>query len=70
MGTFTVEELLEAFASFVSYIYNVLPMHIVVTHDAYQYYFIKFNAGFYNMQEDFDDVCLGHLFTYRDFQGD
>ena len=27
---------------------------------------LLFNSLF---SQDFDDVCLGHLFTYRDFQG-
>ena len=51
-GSFTVEELLEAFAEFVSSSFKKITFYHYNCYD-----------------QEFDDVCLGHLFTYRDFQG-
>ena len=31
--------------------------------------FIQLGHMHFSFSQNFDDVCLAHLFTYRDFQG-
>ena len=53
-----MEELLQAFSE-----------EVCNTTISYSYYHTRYIASLYFIIQNLDDVCLGHLFTYRDFQG-